>query len=143
MCCVFSQKLEFVWRQGGNGDLGRRQSGVSGVNHHCTEQSARSLTHVQSGGGQVRLEVCACLYSVSVKPCPPHNITRTAYQPVLVCWYAVRVKHNIYAHVKKIYLSADYHPPPPEGVIVIQLIFRFLGVIFDGDLTILRVPHPQ
>ena len=32
-----------------------------------------------------------------------------------------------------LYLSADSHPPPTEGVINNQPIFRFLGVIFDGD----------
>ena len=39
----------------------------------------------------------------------------------------------MYIYGKNIYLSADKHPTPTEGVIISQPIFRFMGVIFDED----------
>ena len=45
-------------------------------------------------------------------------------------------------------MSANQHLPSPEGMIIIQLIFRFLGgggfssLKFRTGITILKVPDP-
>ena len=49
-----------------------------------------------------------------------------------MCTYMVRT-----------YMCPLINTPHPRGVIISQTIFLFLGVVFDVDLTILRVPEPQ
>ena len=60
---------------------------------------------------------------------------------VYVGYRDVRCLPPIYVYIgKDIYLSADYYPyPHPSGVIIIQPIFRFLRVIFDGEAIGLSV----
>ena len=48
----------------------------------------------------------------------------------------------MYIYGKNIICPLINTAPPPEGVIISQPIFRFLGVIFDGDHDF-EVSDPQ
>ena len=49
----------------------------------------------------------------------------------------------VYIYGKNIHFSADLHPPHPRGVIIIQPIFRFLGLIFDEDHDFEGIRSPK
>ena len=90
-----------------------------------------------SGQGQAMRRLIPC----SMPACP-HVIplgSPTAKQgkgrfPYMWAIVTSAVYHPyVYIYGNNVYLSACEHPPPPEGVIISQPIFWFLGEIFDVD----------